>query len=97
MRKKSNGYKAHHYERNKRCLTRHTKKIKNSALMSAVFYSHSIVAGGLFVMSYTTRLTSRISFVILVDIFSRIENGILEKFAVIASRDSTILTTTGYL
>ena len=34
-------------------------------------YSHSIVAGGLLVTSNTTRLTSRTSFVIRVEIFSR--------------------------
>jgi transposase len=60
-------------------------------------YSHSMVAGGLFVMSYTTRFTSRTSLVILVDILSSISHGSFAKFAVIASVDSSILTTTGFL
>jgi hypothetical protein len=34
-------------------------------------YSHSIVAGGLFVRSYTTLVTSGISFVILEEILSK--------------------------
>lgn len=57
-----------------------------------VLHSHSIVPGGLFVMSYTTLLTSSfIWFVIFVEILAMISGGILLKLAVIASKDCTAL------
>src|ERR1700739_4566985 len=52
-------------------------------------YSHSIVLGGLLLMSYTTRVTPGTSFTILVDILSSTSPGSLTQSAVIASSDST--------
>ena len=48
-------------------------------------HSHSIVAGGLDVMSYTTRLMPRTSLTILVDIRSRSSQGRWNQSAVIKS------------
>ena len=52
-------------------------------------YSHSIVAGGLFVISYTTLVTPSTSFVILLETLSSKLHGGFEKFAVIPSTLST--------
>src|SRR5699024_5009955 len=52
-------------------------------------YSHSIVDGGLLVMSYTTRLTSSISSTIRDEIFSSTSSGILAQFDVTPSTDVT--------
>ena len=46
------------------------------------FYSHSMVAGGLWVMSYTPLVTEGNSLVILVEILSKILYGIFAKLAV---------------
>ncbi len=50
-----------------------TRKTNPITAVETLFtsYSHSIVAGGLLVTSNTTRFTSRTSFVIRVEIFSR--------------------------
>ena len=56
-----------------------------------VFYSHSIVAGGLLVMSYTTRLICLTSFTILVEITSNTSHGILAQSDVIPSIEVTAL------
>lgn len=50
-----------------------------------LFYSHSIVAGGLLVISYTIRLIFLTSFTILTLAFSRTSYGIRAKSAVIKS------------
>jgi hypothetical protein len=52
-------------------------------------YSHSMVAGGLLVMSYTTRLMWATSFTIRVDIFSSTSHGILAQSEVIPSIEVT--------
>src|SRR3954451_6959386 len=52
-------------------------------------YSHSIVPGGLLVMSSTTRLTSRISLIIREAICSSRSYGSLAQSAVIASSEVT--------
>src|SRR6202008_2363630 len=57
-------------------------------------YSHSIVLGGLLLMSYTTRVTPGTSFTIRVDIRSSTSPGSLPQSAVIASSDCTTLTAT---
>src|SRR6266705_5449248 len=57
-------------------------------------YSHSIVAGGLFEMSYTTRLTPGTSFVMRVEIRSSTSWGIFEYVALMPSIDSTARTAT---
>ena len=58
-------------------------------------YSHSMVPGGLLVMSSTTRLTSRTSLVIRVLIFSSTSYGSRPQSAVIASSLVTGRSTTG--
>src|SRR5699024_11834041 len=50
-------------------------------------YSHSTVAGGLLVMSYTTRLIPSTSFVIRLEILSNKSNGILAQSAVTPSTE----------
>lgn len=57
-----------------------------------VFYSHSIVAGGLVVISYTTLLIFFTSFTILAEHTSNTSYGIFEKSAVIKSVVSTALS-----
>ncbi len=52
-------------------------------------YSHSIVAGGLLVTSYTTRLICCTSFTIRVEIFSSTSHGIRAQSDVIPSIDVT--------
>src|SRR3954471_13020642 len=52
-------------------------------------YSHSIVAGGLLEMSYTTRFTPRTSLIIRLLISARILNGIRAQSAVMKSWLST--------
>ncbi len=59
--------------------------------VSFVFYSHSIVAGGLLVISYTTRLICFTSFTILVEITSNTSHGILAQSDVIPSIEVTAL------
>lgn len=54
-----------------------------------LFYSYSIVAGGLLVTSYSTRLTCLTSLTIRTEIFCRISHGIWAKSAVIPSIDVT--------
>jgi hypothetical protein len=60
-----------------------------------VSYSHSIVPGGLLVMSSTTRFTSRTSFVMRVEIFANTSYGTRDQSAVIASSLDTGRSTTG--
>src|SRR5207249_6571064 len=57
-------------------------------------YSHSIVLGGLELMSYTTRVTPATSLTIRVEIRSSTSPGSRTQSAVIASSDSTTLTAT---
>lgn len=53
-------------------------------------HSHSMVAGGLLVISYTTRFTeSFMEFVMRVDILSRTSRGIFAYVAVIPSMEAT--------
>ena len=59
-------------------------------------YSHSIVAGGLLVMSSTTRLTSGTSLVIRVEIRASTSSGSRAQSAVIASSLVTGRSTTGW-
>ncbi len=59
-------------------------------------YSHSTVAGGLDVISYTTLFTPCTSFVILFDTLSNISYGILAQSAVIKSSVVTALIATTY-
>jgi hypothetical protein len=59
-------------------------------------YSHSMVPGGLLVMSSTTRLTSRTSLVIRVEIRASTSYGSRAQSAVIASSLVTGLITTGW-
>ena len=54
-------------------------------LFNQVYYSNSIVAGGLQVQSYSTLLTPSTSLTILFDINSRTSYGILPVFADIKS------------
>ena len=73
---------------------KHTKRYEvflRFYVFVSVSYSHSIVAGGLCVMSYTTLVTSGISLVILVEIISKRLYGIFAKLAVMASLLSTAL------
>jgi len=65
--------------------------------INITIYSISIVPGGLFVMSYTTRPAPGTSLVILVEIAPSTLWGIGEKFAVIPSRLPTARTTIVYL
>ena len=58
------------------------------------FHSHSMVPGGLSVMSYTTRLISFISEVMRLEISLSTEPGMSEWAAVIPSAASTALTAT---
>ena len=58
-------------------------------------YSHSMVAGGLLVMSKTTRLTSAHSLVIRVEIFSSSSHGSFAQSAVMASSEVTGRSTMG--
>ena len=58
-------------------------------------YSHSMVAGGLLVMSRTTRLTSAHSLVIRVEIFSSSSHGSFAQSAVMASSKMTGRSTMG--
>src|SRR5260370_40413020 len=58
--------------------THHRRSVK-------VFYSHSMVAGGLLVMSRTTRLTSGTSLVTRVEIRARTSAGSRAQSAVLAS------------
>jgi hypothetical protein len=62
--------------------------------LSFSLYSHSIVLGGLLLMSYTTRVTPGTSFTILVDILSSTSPGSLTQSAVIASSLCTTRTAT---
>ena len=66
--------------------------LRNVSLRS---YSHSMVAGGLLVMSRTTRLTSEHSLVIRVEIFSSSSHGSFAQSAVMASSDVTGRSTMG--
>jgi len=52
-------------------------------------YSHSIVAGGFDVMSYTTRLTLSTSFTIRFEIFSSTSQGMRAQSAVMPSMEVT--------
>jgi len=56
-----------------------------------LIYSHSIVAGGLLVISYTILLMCPTSFTILVEALSRTSYGILAHWAVIKSVVDTAL------
>ena len=58
-------------------------------------YSHSIVAGGLLVISRVTRFTSRTSLVIRVEILARTAYGTRDQSAVIASSLETGRNTIG--
>ncbi len=53
--------------------------------LTYTFYSHSIVAGGLLVISYTTRLTCPTSLTIRAEIFCRISQSMRAKSAVMPS------------
>src|SRR5882762_5551168 len=57
-------------------------------------YSHSIVLGGLELISYTTLVTPGTSFTIRVEIRSSTSPGNRTQSAVMASSDSTTLTAT---
>lgn len=57
-------------------------------------YSHSIVAGGLLEMSYTTRFTPRTSLMIRVEIRANTSNGIRAQSAVMKSCVSTARSAT---
>jgi hypothetical protein len=59
-------------------------------------HSHSIVAGGLLVMSSTTRLICGTSLVSRVEIVASTESGSLAQSAVMASSLVTGLSTTGH-
>ena len=61
------------------------KSLNFRAFRGCIFYSHSIVAGGLEVISYTTRLTNLTWFTILAEMFPKISCGILAQSAVIKS------------
>jgi hypothetical protein len=61
-----------------------------------VAHSHSIVPGGLLVMSSTTRFTSLTSLVIRVEIFSSTSYGSRLQSAVIASSLETGRSTIGW-
>ena len=65
-------------------------------LCECTFHSHSIVPGGFDVTSNTTRLTSRTSFVIRVEIFSKVSYGTRDQSAVIASSLETGRSTIGW-
>jgi len=65
-------------------------------LCECTFHSHSIVPGGLLVTSKTTRFTSRTSFVIRVEIFSKVSYGTRDQSAVIASSLETGRSTIGW-
>src|SRR3954452_171011 len=64
--------------------------------LPGVSYSHSMVPGGLLVMSRVTRLTSATSLVMRVEIFSSRSNGRRAQSAVIASSEVTGRRTTGW-
>ena len=66
------------------------------ALPGRTHYSHSMVPGGLEVTSRTTRLTSRTSLVMRVEIFARTSYGSRVQSAVIASSLDTGRSTTGW-
>ena len=53
------------------------------------YYSHSIVAGGFELMSYTTRLTPLTPLMILFEIFARNSYGKCDQSAVIPSVELT--------
>ncbi len=59
-------------------------------------HSHSMVPGGLLVMSSTTRFTSRTSLVMRVEILASTSYGTRVQSAVIASSDDTGRSTTGW-
>lgn len=59
--------------------------------MDVSAHSHSTVAGGFDVISYTTRATEGMEFVILTLVLSRTSNGILVQSAVIKSSVVTAL------
>jgi len=61
-----------------------------------VIYSHSIVPGGLLVISYTPLLTESTSFTILFAILSKILKGIFDQSAVIPSSLDTQRKTIGH-
>ncbi|SDJ87647.1 hypothetical protein SAMN05421868_1525 [Paenibacillus naphthalenovorans] len=61
-----------------------------------LIYSHSIVAGGLEVISYTTRLTLLTSFTMRVEIFSSTSHGMRAQSAVMPSIDVTARMPTVY-
>ena len=70
----------------------HSAGVFGACLLSP--YCGSIVAGGLLEITYETHVTSSISFVILLLIFSKTPLGSLVQSAVIASIESTTLTVT---
>jgi len=72
-----------------------TLVVETNLLLRLTFYSHSIVPGGLLVMSSVTLFTSRTSFVIRVEIFSSTSYGNLLQSAVIASSLDTGRRTIG--
>lgn len=57
--------------------------------IQSFYYSHSMVEGGLDVMSYTTRLTRSTSLVMRFEIFSNTSKGILAQSAFIPSIEVT--------
>ena len=61
-----------------------------------LFYSHSIVAGGFELMSYTTRFTPLTLFIISLEIFIKNSYGKCTQSAVIPSVDSTALSATTF-
>lgn len=76
--------------------TGHVVYVETGKTADQVSYSHSIVPGGLLVMSSTTRLTSRTSLVMRVEIRASTSNGTRDQSAVIASSDDTGLSTIGW-
>jgi hypothetical protein len=71
------------------------RRIADSCLVIPIHYSHSIVAGGLEVISSVTRFTSRTSLVMRLEILARTSYGILDQSAVIASSLDTGRSTIG--
>jgi hypothetical protein len=63
---------------------------QKTSLSSPIFYSHSMVLGGLEEMSKTTRLTPLTSLMIRLEILASTSEGILDQSAVMASTLSTI-------
>ena len=70
------------------------RRLPRSPFVRSSAYSHSIVPGGLLVMSSTTRLTSRISLIIREEIRSRRSYGSRAQSAVMASSEVTARTAT---